>query len=78
MPDMEKVIKGLRDIDMFIAGRLGYEKTKNFLRTIDETIILLKEQERQLNEAFNTIRDAYNAPANREKILLNYLLLINH
>ena len=45
MPDREKVIKGLRDIDMFIAGRLGYEKAKNFLRTIDETIILLKEQE---------------------------------
>ena len=43
--DKEKVIRGLRDIDMFIAGRLGYEKAKNFLRTIDETIILLKEQE---------------------------------
>ena len=43
--DREKVIEGLRDIDMFIAGRLGYEKAKNFLQTIDETIILLKEQE---------------------------------
>ena len=43
--DREKVINGLRDIDMFIAGRLGHEKAKNFLRTIDETIALLKEQE---------------------------------
>ena len=45
MPDRETLIKGLRDIDMFIAGRLGYEKAKEFLRTIDEAIILLKEQE---------------------------------
>ena len=47
MPDREKVIRGLRDIDMFIAGKLGHEKAKNFLRTIDETIMLLKEQESQ-------------------------------
>lgn len=45
MAELEKVIRGLRDIDMFIAGRLEHEKAKNFLRTIDETIILLKEQE---------------------------------
>lgn len=45
MTELEKVIRGLRDIDMFIAGRLGHEKAKNFLRTIDETITLLKEQE---------------------------------
>ena len=45
MLDREKVFNGLRDIDMFIAGRLGHEKAKNFLRTIDETIALLKEQE---------------------------------
>ena len=48
MPDREKVIKGLRDIDMFIAGRLGYEKAKNFLRTIDEAVALLKEQEAEI------------------------------
>lgn len=29
---------------------------------------------KQFIEAFNTIRDAYNIPASREKILLNYLL----
>ena len=45
MSKLEKVIRGLRDIDMFIAGRLEHEKAKNFLRTIDETIMLLKEQE---------------------------------
>lgn len=44
MTELEKVIRGLRDIDMFIAGRLEHEKAKNFLRTIDETIALLKEQ----------------------------------
>jgi hypothetical protein len=44
MPDREKVIRELRDIDMFIAERLGHEKAKNFLQTIDETIILLKEK----------------------------------
>lgn len=43
--DRENVIEGLRDIDMFIAERLGHEKAKSFLRTIDETIALLKEQE---------------------------------
>lgn len=46
MADIEKVIKGLRDIDAFIAGRVGYENAKNFLRTIDDTIVLLKEQEK--------------------------------
>ena len=45
MADMEKVIKGLRDIDGFIAGRIGFEQARNFLRTIDETIELLKEQQ---------------------------------
>ena len=45
MVDREKVIKGLRDIDGFIAGRIGFEQARNFLRTIDETIELLKEQQ---------------------------------
>ena len=48
MIDLEKVIKGLRDIDMFIAGRLGYEQAKNFLHTIDEAVVLLKEHGEQL------------------------------
>lgn len=58
MPDREKVIRGLRDIDMFIAGRLGYEKAKNFLRTIDETIILLKEQDSEKKRIMKVIWDA--------------------
>lgn len=32
-----------------------------------------KDIKEQFMEAFNTIRDAYNTPANREKILLDYL-----
>ena len=45
MPDREKVIKGLNDIGGFIAGRIGIEQARNFLRTIDDAIELLKEQE---------------------------------
>ena len=50
MSKLEKVIRGLRDIDMFIAGRLEHEKAKNFLRTIDETIALLKEQQKLIDD----------------------------
>ena len=50
MTELEKVIRGLRDIDMFIAGRLEHEKAKNFLRTIDETIALLKEQQKLIDD----------------------------
>jgi len=74
--DREKVIKGLNDIGGFVAERIGIEQARNFIRTIDDACALLKEQKEvkeQFIEAFNTIRDAYNAPANREKILLNYL-----
>lgn len=43
-----KVIKGLNDIGGFIAGRIGFEQARNFLRTIDDAIALLKEyQEKQ-------------------------------
>ena len=51
--DREKVISGLRDIDMFIAGRFGHEKAKKFLRTIDETIAMLKEQEKPNGKCVN-------------------------
>ena len=50
MSKLEKVIRGLRDIDMFIAGRLEYEKAKNFLRTIDETIDELISADKLLKE----------------------------
>ena len=43
--DREKVVKGLHDIGGFIAGRIGIEQARNFLRTIDEAIAMLKEQE---------------------------------
>lgn len=44
----EKVIKDLRDIAGFIAGRVGIEQARNFLRTIDDAIAMLKEyQEKQ-------------------------------
>jgi len=43
--DREKVIKGLNDIGGFIAGRVGFEQARNFLRTIDDAIAMLKEQE---------------------------------
>ena len=44
MDDLDTVITGLRDIGGFIAGRIGFEQAKNFLRTIDTAIVLLKEQ----------------------------------
>ena len=45
MADRETIEKGLHDIAGFIAGRVGFEQARNFLRTIDDAIDLLKEQE---------------------------------
>lgn len=45
MNDREKIIKGLYDIGGFIAGRIGIEQARNFLRTIDDAIAMIKEQE---------------------------------
>jgi hypothetical protein len=45
MPDRENVIKGLNDIGVFIAGRIGIERARNFLRTIDDAVAMLKEQD---------------------------------
>ena len=47
MSDMENVINGLNDIGGFIAGRVGFAQARNFLRTIDDAIALLKEQKKQ-------------------------------
>ena len=62
MIDMENVIKGLNDIGGFIAGRLEFEHARNFLRTIDDALEMLKEQEakiEQLNRFINGFsRDA--------------------
>jgi hypothetical protein len=65
MPDREKVIKGLRDIDGFIAGRVRFEQAKNFMRTIDEAVVLLKEQEavepfhKCIGKDFSLIEDSH-------------------
>ena len=79
MPDREKVIKGLEvcfDSSKECNG-CPYITTPYCRTTLrNEVNAMLKEQEEikeRFIEAFNTIRDAYNAPANREKILLNYL-----
>ena len=53
MPDREKVIIGLNDIGGFIAGRVGFEQARNFLRTIDEAVVMLKEQ----GERIKTLED---------------------
>lgn len=47
MTDRETIEKGLHDIAGFIAGRVGFEQARNFLRTIDDAIALLKEQEKK-------------------------------
>ena len=45
MTDIESVVKGLNDIGAFIAGRLGYEQARNYFKTIDDAIAMLREQE---------------------------------
>jgi hypothetical protein len=45
MADIETVINGLNDIGEFIAGRVGFEQARNFLRTIDDALTLLEKQE---------------------------------
>lgn len=45
MTDREKVAEDLTDIGGWIAGRVGFERAKNFLHTIDEAVVMLKEQE---------------------------------
>ena len=44
MLDRDTVVRGLHNIAGFIAGRIGIEQARNFLRTIDDAIALLKEQ----------------------------------
>ena len=61
--DKLAIIKNIGQHEMFVTTDV-----------MQEILAMLKEQEEQFIDAFNTIRDAYNIPANREKILLNYLL----
>lgn len=76
MADREKVIKHFEHL--LNAAKGNYQDFVDLTVDAGEEILeLLKEQEEikeQFIEAFNTIRDAYNVPANREKILLNYLM----
>lgn len=53
MADIETVIKGLNDIGGFIAGRVGFEQARNFLRTIEDAIDMMKEQDSTINELQN-------------------------
>ena len=50
MADIETVINGLNDIGGFIAGRVGFEQARDFLRTIDDAIAMLKEQDETIKE----------------------------
>lgn len=69
MPDMENVIKGLHDIGGFIAGRIGIAQARNFLRTIDDTIDLLKEQEDLGTELTNAVELIHKKNERIEKLL---------
>lgn len=74
MADREKVIKEFADyVHYFKPYCIGDIEDHEMLKDVLE---LLKEQEEiegRYIEAFNTIRDAYNAQPNREKILHDYL-----
>ena len=61
--DQLAIIKSMGQHEMFVTTDI-----------MQEILAMLKGQKEQFIDAFNTIRDAYNIPANREKILLNYLL----
>lgn len=50
MPDRDTVVRGLHDIAGFIAGRIGIEQARNFLRMIDDAIALLKEQDAEIRQ----------------------------
>lgn len=65
MPDREKVISGLHDIGGFIAGRIGVEQARNFLRTIDDAIELIKELEGYKDIVFSLLDIGY--PHNFQK-----------
>lgn len=59
MPDRDTVVRGLHDIAGFIAGRIGIEQARNFLRTIDDAIDLLEEQDdfgTELTNAMELVR----------------------
>ena len=50
IPDMKKVIKDLTDIGGWNAGRVGFERARNFMRTIDDAVAMLKKQDELLHK----------------------------
>jgi len=78
--DEEEIIRRLKKMSKHAIYTVGEPPLMLSLDdgvALNDAVQLLKEQEEikeQFIEAFNTIRDAYNTPANREKILLSYLL----
>ncbi len=72
MPDREKVAEDLTDIGGWIAGRVGFERAKNFLHTIDEAVALLKEQNSLMLalEQSNAVNEFLNAEVERLNGLL--------
>ena len=58
MTDTETVVNGLNDIGGFIAGRVGIEQARNFLRTIDDAIELLKDQD-AVEQKWTSIKERY-------------------
>ena len=77
MIDREKIIRAVDScFDYWLEqhGQLLPLELENVRQLKADALTLLKEQDKQFIEAFNTIRDAYNMPVSREEILLNYLL----
>lgn len=52
MPDREKVIKGLNNIGREIVNTIGHGEAVQYLRTIDDAIELLKEQDELLKHEY--------------------------
>ena len=74
MIDDRYVITRMIEDQLAIIKSMGQHEMFVTTDVMQEILAMLKDQEEQFIDAFNTIRDAYNIPANREKILLNYLL----
>jgi len=74
MNDEQYVMTRMIEDQLAIIKSMGQHEMFVTTDVMQEILAMLKEQEEQFIDAFNTIRDAYNIPANREKILLNYLL----
>lgn len=70
MPDRVTVIKSLHDISGFVASRVGFERAKNFMHTIDEAIAMLEEQEDLGTELTNAMELIHKKNERIEKLLI--------